>query len=288
MALEERIKELVDYLHIQRKKYYEGEIEISDEEFNALEEELRSLDSENEYFKEVGSEPDTDKIKHSFPMRSIQKKKSPEKVTSWLRSRMGDAIDVIIQPKIDGVSLTNRYEERELIYSATRGDGEYGKEITEVIQLIEEVPKATYTMDPIEIRGEVYLEKDAEYSKQKAQEGKESLRNIAAGILNRKQNIEDAVHLNFVAYDIIGVPFPSELDKLEYLQAIVPNPIIYQRAQSVEEVAALWEQYNEEREILAYEIDGIVIKINDGKLREQYQGTNPHHWGYEISWTLGI
>lgn len=280
---EERIEELRNILREERKKYYEGETTLSDAQFDALEEELRNLSPNDEYFKEVGAPVDTvDKIAHDIPMKSLHKVKTLEKLTHWINRRLTGGIDVIIQPKIDGVSLTNKYYNGGLIYSATRGDGFIGKDVTYIANYIKDIPKNVPILEEFEIRGEVYLPRDTEYAKERETK---SLRNIAAGMLNRKDGREDAQYLKFVAYNIMGLPMKTEIEKMELLQEITPNPIIYEQATSIEHIAGIYEEYIEsKRESLNYDIDGLVIKINDMKLQDYLDEGHPHHPGGVIAW----
>lgn len=272
---------LFNYLRDQRSKYYNGEAEISDQAFDAIEEKAYALDPTNPYFQEVGATPAINQIQHKYPMRSTKKIKTPEKMTNWLIKRMGNDIQVVVEPKIDGVSATCAYEHKQLKYVATRGDGFVGKDISRFAEFIDDIPKTIPLSDAFEIRGELYLPRNTQYAQEKGEQ--KSLRNIAAGIINRKDGSEDAKYLKFVSYIVLGLPLENELEKLEFLQATTPNPIPYEIAHSPEEVASIWEEYKEsKREVLPFEVDGLVVKMIYNQ--EQFIGTNPHHLDYEVAW----
>lgn len=280
---EQSANELADYLRTQRKNYYEGHPRISDAEFDQLEEYLHQLDPEHPYFSEVGAPVKEGEIRHTTPMRSLSKAKTIEKISTWLSKRFkGRPIDILVQPKIDGVSITNKYEGGNLIYTATRGNGYVGRDVTHLAEAVADIPTNVAVDAGFEIRGEAYLPRDTEYAKEREQK---SLRNIAAGIINRKGGSPDSEYLRFVAYDVIDLPFETELEKMEFLQRLVPNTVVYERAQSVETIQSIYEEYEEsKRESLNYDIDGLVIKINDVSLQEDLDTANPHHPNHAIAY----
>lgn len=279
---ERNVEELADYLRLQKKKYYEGAADISDAEFDELEEYLRQLDPTHPYFSEVGAPVEEGKIRHEQPMRSLTKSKTIEKVTKWLNKRFKNGIDVLVQPKIDGVSISTKYENGYALYSATRGDGVIGKDVSHLIEGVEDIPQTVPVMEEFEIRGETYLPRDTEYA---AEREHKSLRNIAAGIVNRKKDSGDDKYLKFVAYDVVGLPFNTEEEKLQFLNEVTPNTVVYEKVGTVEGIQSIYEEYEEsKREALNYDIDGLVIKINDVELQQSLETGNPHHPNFAIAY----
>jgi DNA ligase (NAD+) len=290
MPTREQIQNLAAYLREQREKYYSGTNQaITDEEFNNLEEQLYSWNPTDPYFGEVGTPIEKKKenvrtIHHNIIMKSLKKVKTIEQVINWIQTRLGNGIDVIVQPKIDGASLTCKYINGKISYIATRGDGDDGQDVTHLIEYVTDIPKTIPLKNEIEIRGEGYLPRDTPYKKERETK---SLRNIAAGIINRTTGKrEDAEYIKFIAYDIVGdMYFEQESDKMEFLKAICPNPIEYVRATSIEQMAAIYEEYAmSKRESLNYHIDGLVLKLNNIELQRQWIGVNPHHPDYAVAW----
>ena len=281
------IQELVNYLIDAKRKYYAGQAEITDERFDQLEEKLRRLDPNNPYFLQVGAPVlGPGKILHKVPMKSLKKVKNVEKLSDWLDKRMGSNIDVVIEGKIDGVSLSIKYENQRLASASTRGDGLIGRDVTKIAKNIQDIPQTIPIRESVEIRGETYLPISTSFRSDKENK---SLRNMAAGIVNRKEGTEDARYLKFVAYDCLGLNFPNEEDKLEYISSFMPNVIQYDKANNVEEVASVWEEYNKtKRKNIDFEIDGLVIKINDSAIQHKWIGKNPHHPDNITAWKFPI
>jgi DNA ligase (NAD+) len=278
-------KELSAFLNKARDAYYEGAPIVSDREFDNLEAELEKIDPTNTYFKKVGPSEKTEqgKIKHDVLMKSLNKVTNEGDLTTWVNERFVDSsIDILVEPKIDGVSITIKYDNGTIQYVATRGDGSEGQDVSFIGDYIEDIPIQIPDKESIEIRGEAYLPRDTDYKKDKEHK---SLRNIAAGIINRKDNQEDAQYLKFVAYDVIDKEFDTEEDKIAYLNRTMPDVVSYEKVTNVEEIVAVWEEYNErKREALNYEVDGLVIKINDSSLQKRFEGDAPHHPGNAVAW----
>jgi len=283
-ASEEEIDTIVKTLQKAKQDYYTTSTSsLSDAEFDQLEDRLRQLDPNNSYFEEVGAIIPEGKIQHVTKMRSLSKVKTPEKLDQWLKKRfIGQPVDVITEPKIDGVSLTIKYNNGTAQYAATRGKGDIGSDVSYLIDAVEDIPKTVPIEEEFEIRGECYLPRDTKYAVEKEQK---SLRNIAAGIINRKNGREAAKYLKFVAYDVIDLPFSSEDEKMEFLKKVTPNPVIYEKATSIEGIQSIYEEYLESRrEVINYDIDGLVIKINDTNLQQQVEIEHPHHPNWAVAY----
>lgn len=216
---------LVRRLEEAREAYYNSDAPLmSDAEYDALEDELRSGDPENPYFTTVGfpaadapdaadtadaaDAPDTGapKVRHRVPMLSMAKAKDLDETEKWLR-RLAPEPEwtLAVQPKIDGVSASLLYEGGELRGAATRGDGVQGQDISRITPYLPDIPRRiSFTRDAVEVRGELHLPKDTDYDT-----GGRPLRNNCVGLINRKEQREDIRHVRFLAYQII---WPGGLD----------------------------------------------------------------------------
>jgi len=185
-----------------RKAYYNSDSPLmSDDEFDALEEELRRLAPEHTYFSEVGFFPaGSDKIEHTVPMLSMGKAKDIESVKKWLtRLNLDSQTAIVVQPKVDGLSASLRYESGVLQYVSSRGDGVRGQNISHIARFIEDIPdRVSFTGETIEIRGELHLLKNTEFDT-----GGKSLRNNCVGLINRKDGYEDLRFVRFLAYQVL-------------------------------------------------------------------------------------
>ena len=213
---------LVRRLEEAREAYYNSDAPLmSDAEYDALEDELRSADPENPYFTTVGfpaadapdapdaadtadaaDAPDAGapKVRHRVPMLSMAKAKDLGETEKWLR-RLAPEPEwtLAVQPKIDGVSASLLYEGGELRGAATRGDGVQGQDISRITPYLPDIPRRIgFTRDAVEVRGELHLPKDTDYDT-----GGRPLRNNCVGLINRKEQREDIRHVRFLAYQII-------------------------------------------------------------------------------------
>jgi len=289
MTRDDKITELLTILKEARKRYYAGDPILTDEEFEKLEEELKRVDPRSSYFQQVGAKEEEKEyplrsgILHEVPMRSMRKIKKKHDAVHWIDKRfIGHPVDLIIEPKIDGFSTTVKYNNGKFIYMATRGNGTEGINISHIGPYMEDIPKVSPIEDQFEVRGEIYIPKDTEFDV--ARERK-TLKNIAVGISKRLDGREDSKYLNFVAYDTVDLPFTTEEEKLLFLKDIFPNVIVYDRVESAEDVVRIHDEYETKlRKSLPYEIDGIIVKINDISLQEQLEDGNLHHSNYAMAY----
>jgi DNA ligase (NAD+) len=264
---------------------------ISDAEFDGLirrHKELEALYPEladkNSPAHKVGAPPAAafGKIPHARPMLSLENAFSEEDVQKFIatiRNQLGLGSSEILaftaEPKIDGLSLSLRYEHGRLVHAATRGDGETGEDVTANALTIEDIPAQLNAPFPdvLEIRGEVYMSKAefAEANKRHAAIGKRQLsnpRNGAAGALRKKDSAETAKYkLRFFAYASgeASAPiaatqegFVAELDRLGF----VINPL-FTRCKSIDDLIFHYEKIEKLRPTLEYDIDGVVYKVDD-------------------------
>ena len=193
-----------------------------------------------------------------------------------------DEITYIAEPKLDGLAVSLVYENGLLSTGATRGDGRTGEDITQNLRTIHTIPLRLQgqAVPPIvEIRGEVFIEKEPfQKLNRKREEAEESAfanpRNAAAGSLRQLDSSVTAERpLKFFAYELTlaeGINYTSHGESLEQLQKwqVPVNPNI-SNCTSIEEAIAYYEEWEEKRNRLPYEIDGVVIKVNSTSEREQ-------------------
>jgi len=283
------VKEIVRQLEEARNAYYNEETPLmSDAAFDELEELLRSLDPQNSYFGSVGiggSSGEAGKIVHPHPMLSMGKAKTAAEVLKWMdRLALGEDTVYCEQPKIDGLGATCRYREGRLLYTATRGDGKIGQDISHIAAYVKDIPETiAFTREDVEIRGELYLPKDTTYDTK----GK-PLRNNCVGLINRKDDRGDLKHVRFVCYQIVSdrAELPGrESEKIALLNRAGFNTVEYHRATS-DGVDTLYEKYLEEdRDRWLYETDGLILTVDDNTLHEGIDSrwVVDHHHHYAIA-----
>jgi len=201
-----RIQELEKLILHHKEKYYSGKAEISDEKYDALEAELKKLDPENPVLSLVGFKQteSLEKVSHQKKMLSLDKTYEEKDLLKWIGKE-----DVVSVFKIDGSSCSLVYEDGHLTVAKTRGDGSVGENITKKAVFIPDIPKSISQKGSVEVRGEVFcLESNfvhlSEEMRSMGLESPTSQRNIVAGLLGRKENIQLCRHLSFKAFDLIS------------------------------------------------------------------------------------
>jgi DNA ligase (NAD+) len=266
--------------------YYAGKAEISDERYDLLEEELRKLNPNHPVLKMVGSplEDKSEKAKHQKKMLSLEKTYVLDELEKWI-----DKKEILSIVKIDGSSCSLLYENGNLVLGKTRGDGEWGENITKKCLYIQDLPKTISEKKNCEVRGEIYC--DEEGFSHLVQEMKDleliaptSQRNIVAGILGRKEYINLARHLRFAAFDILEEKshFKTENEKMRTLEKwgfFVPSFKTHTNMSSLKKHIEETEEFMSNGHFL---IDGLVVTYNDLRLHEELGETN-HHPRYKIA-----
>jgi DNA ligase (NAD+) len=290
----QRLAELIAY-HAERY-YQDDEPEVSDSEYDALVLELAALERSHPELKaatspleSVGARPAAgfQTIRHSIAMMSLDNVFSKDELLAWAgraerlaRSAGLDAsLRYVCEPKIDGLAISLRYERGELVTGATRGDGRTGEDVTANVSTIASIPHRLTlapheTPEVLEVRGEVYLPLAAFAELNRRQEAAglrlyANPRNTAAGSLRQLDPAVTASRpLAFFAYqigEIVGNDTrASHSDSLALLAraGFVVNPLI-KVLEDLDDVAAFCATLEHERHDLAYEIDGVVIKVDD-------------------------
>lgn len=300
-TIAERVAALRDEIRYHDERYYVADDPvISDVEYDALVRQLRDLEAENPDLADESSPTHQvsgraaetfTKYRHVRPMLSLDNTYSIDELRAWdarVRKGLGDAAyTYVAELKIDGLSISLGYDVRgALVRGVTRGDGVTGEIVTANVETIPGLPKrlpkvaleALPREGELEIRGEVYLS-TAEFRRinaENAEEGERTFanpRNAAAGSLRQKDPaITASRRLALFAYDLYldGVkPFSSQTAMLAWLtSAKVPVNDASVLCTSIDDVVAVIERAGERRDSLAYEIDGVVVKVDDAAQQE--------------------
>jgi DNA ligase (NAD+) len=290
---EERIEALRAQIAHHDQLYYQHDApEIPDAEYDLLLRELRALEADHPELVEPDSPTMTVRgtaastfapIEHAVPMTSLDNAMSEDELRAWadrvVRVLDGGIPKFAGELKFDGLAINLRYERGRLVHAATRGDGRVGEDVTGNVRTIEDVPDVLHETDGgvpdvVEVRGEVYMSKAVfeELNREYEQAGTRMLvnpRNAAAGSLRQKDPAMTAKRrLSFWAYQLgetVGMPeLGSHHETLEYIGRLgLPvNPEL-RLLESVEAVIEHCLSWQEHRHDVGYEIDGVVIKVDD-------------------------
>lgn len=248
-----------------RAAYYAGTPSITDAQFDALEDSLRALDPNHPVLGGVGATPSSGwtKVSHKTPMGSLNKAQDEAQMLHWFQTTVGNSPDVVIVDKLDGISISLRYDKGVLTQAATRGDGFTGEDITRNVRLMKGVPADLGDWSGY-VRGEIVCYKDdfnAHF------QGDSNPRNTAAGTAKRQSDPSKCKHLTVVAFDMIpdvGVLThkDQELQALSGAGFTTPSWITAQ--QGTVQIQSIYDAYvRSDRDALPYEIDGLVLILND-------------------------
>ena len=300
-----RIEELRTLVRFHNERYHAlDDPEISDAEFDQLVRELRQLEADHPEFASPDSESDAvgaaavttfDPVVHRVPMTSLDNAMDEQELRAWgerVAKGLGEeTVRFVCELKIDGLAISIRYENGVLVQAATRGDGKVGEDVTANVATISSLPTSlTNAPDVVEIRGEIYMS-IAAFEKLKAEREAENLeriskgraplavpvnpRNAGAGSLRQKDSrITAKREMSMWSYqlgEVVGGPeFTSHHATLDFLRELgfPVNPEI-RIVNSIEEVLQFCHSWQERRHELGYEIDGVVIKVDDLAQRDQ-------------------
>lgn len=278
-----KIKLLEDKIKYHKALYYRGEPEISDADYDKIEDELRNLDPNNPVLDLVGSTLSSlEKVKHDKKMLSLGKTYKIDELINWAKD-----YEVLGIYKVDGVSCSLIYEDGKLVLGKTRGDGTFGENITHKVKWMKGVPSSIAVKERIEIRGEMYCDEESFYklSETMVSQGLEkptSQRNIVAGLVGRKENINLCSFINFKAFDILGVDFDKEDQKYHKLQEQGFDILEYELMKSKKDFEAAIEDAKDFMSNGDYLIDGLVFVYNDNKVHAEL-GETAHHPRYKMA-----
>src|SRR5437899_3362656 len=281
-------------LEIERhdKLYYQEDApKISDADYDALRKRFNAIEARFPEFvtsdspsQKIGAQPSGRfaKIRHAVPMLSLDNAFAETDVIDFagrirrlLKLGDDDKIDFSAEPKIDGLSMSLRYEGGELVTAATRGDGAVGEDVTANIRTLEDVPqklKGRNVPDICEVRGEVYMTKQAFLALNERQKAAGDTifanpRNSAAGSLRQKDaKITASRPLGFFAYawgEMTAMPADSQSGMIGWFErcGFKTNPLM-KLCHSVEQLIAFHRKIETQRSHLDYDIDGVVYKID--------------------------
>lgn len=306
-----QIEKLRDAIEYHNYLYYiKNKPVIADETFDKLfrrlqdlEEHFPEFESPNSPTRRVGAAPvdELKKVEHTSPMLSLDSALEEEKLENWddfvKRNTGRKKIDYVVEPKLDGLSVEVVYENGAFQYGSTRGDGQVGEDISENLRTIKTLPlqlRGNHDVPSfLAVRGEVLMSRQGfqKLNKFRIEHGKDPFanpRNAAAGIVRQldSKNVADKP-LEIFFYDILtseGNGFSSHWNVLETFPewGLKTNPY-NKKASDFKEIEKYHDELAENRDNLDYEIDGIVIKVDDYGLRQQL-GTRQRNPRWAMAW----
>jgi DNA ligase (NAD+) len=285
-----RAAELRRLIEQHNHRYYVlDEPEVSDAEYDALLDELRDIEAQDPELRtpdsptqRVGGKPldKFEQVTHLQPMLSLANARDEDELRAWdarVRKLAGDdggEIRYVSEPKIDGLAISLVYRDGVLERGATRGDGQVGEQVTQNLRTINAIPLRIGGAPPlVEVRGEIYLPRSAfaRLNEQRAEAGEPTFanpRNSAAGSIRQLDPaIAASRPLAMWCYGIgatEGLELATHAAELEWLAGkgfkVAPDWKVHDDLESLVRECRRWEQ---DREALDYEIDGVVVKVND-------------------------
>ncbi|MCR8746128.1 NAD-dependent DNA ligase LigA [Romboutsia lituseburensis] len=291
MSIENRMNELIDLINYHNEKYYnQDEPEISDFEYDNLIKELIKIEEENPELKRIDSPTNRvggkpldkfEQIVHKIPMLSLSNAYSGQDLRDFdkrVRDMVNDDVEYVVEFKIDGLSVGLTYNDGVFEKGATRGDGVVGEDISKNLMTVKTIPLRIEEDKEIVVRGEVYICKE-NFNKINDQQEEAGLqlfanpRNLAAGSLRQLDSKLTAKRpLDIFIFNLEhgeNLEFKSHSESLEFLKSqgfkVSPN---YKVCNKIEEVIDYIEYWTQNRGNLDFEIDGMVIKVNNLKQRE--------------------
>jgi len=301
------LKRLAAEIAAHDKRYYQQDAPVvSDAEYDALRQRNAAIEARfpdlvraDSPSSRVGAAPAAKfaKVRHAVPMLSLDNAFAEQdvidfvgRIRRFLRLKEDDEIAFSAEPKIDGLSLSLRYEHGELVTGATRGDGTVGEDVTANVKTLEDIPqrlKRRAAPQVCEIRGEVYMTKGAflALNKRQSEIGGQVFanpRSSAAGSLRQKDHLITASRpLGFFAYawgEMSKMPSDTQSDMIRWFAScgFKTNPLA-KICRSVEELLEFHHEIEARRAVLDYDIDGVVYKIDrlDWQERLGFVSRNP-------------
>jgi len=286
-------------INIHNKLYYDkNNPKISDDEYDKLWKELKSLEETFPFLKtkdspitKIGHKPNQkfSKVKHSQPMLSLENalnldeiKKYIEKIMRYLNIK-NQFIELIAEPKIDGLSIALKYEKGKFVSGATRGDGQAGEDVTSSLETIQDIPREISELkniDLFEVRGEIYMNKEDflilnNTRKKRGEDLFANPRNAASGSLRQlDKKIVEERKLKFFAYTYgelsKKIIFKNQSDFLNKIKNYgFPTSDLFKICNNFDDIELFYNKIEKNRDNLKYDIDGIVYKINNIDLQKR-------------------
>lgn len=291
MNVENRISELIDLINYHNDKYYnEDTPEISDYEYDNLMKELIKLEEENPKLKRVDSPSSRvggkpldkfEQVVHKIPMLSLANAYSAQDLRDFdkrVRDMVEGEVEYVVEFKIDGLSVGLTYNNGLFEKGATRGDGIVGEDISQNLKTVKSIPLRIKDQEEVVVRGEVFISKD-DFKKVNEQQEKQGLqlfanpRNLAAGSLRQldpKLTAKRPLDIFIFNLEYVqNTDFKNHSEALDYLKElgfkVSPN---YKVSNNIEDVIDHIKYWTDNRGELGFEIDGMVIKVNNLAQRE--------------------
>lgn len=292
-----RVRYLVDTLNYHSDRYYNADDpEIDDYEYDALSNELKAIEAEypelilpDSPTQKVGGKANIkfSPVVHTVRMESLQDAFSFEELEAFAqRVEAVRHTSYVVEPKIDGLSVSLEYENGVFVRGSTRGDGDTGEDITENLRTIKNIPDRLNTDIPfIEVRGEVYMPRDVFLDLVKEQElnGEKVFRNprnAAAGSLRQKDaGVTAKRHLDIFVFNVQKVDEAykkvGHKESLDFLKELGFNTVpFYTPCRDINAALDEIKRIGDIRYTLPFDIDGAVIKVDDFALREELGSTS--------------
>lgn len=290
-----RVAELSELLDKYSYQYYVlDNPEISDYDFDMLMQELKSLEADYPELvlptsptQRVGGAPLSkfEKVQHTVQMASLQDVFSFEQVEAFIEKCRTElsAPEFTVEPKIDGLSVSLEYTNGVFTRGSTRGDGFVGEDVTANLKTIRSIPlKINKAPEFLEVRGEVFMPRNSFFELVEQQELLDEQpfknpRNAAAGSLRQKDSkVTAGRKLDIFVFNIQqvnGAEFTSHSRSIDYVHELGFKTISYKLCREYSEIKAEIERIGESRAELPYDIDGVVVKVNDLAQREALGAT---------------
>lgn len=289
--IEKKIEELRKTLRYHSDRYYNDDApEIEDYEYDMMMRELKELeekypeyDAPDSPTKKVGGVADNsfESVAHSVRMESLQDAFSKDELREF-SNRVEDTVsdvNYVVEPKIDGLSVSLEYRDGVFLRGSTRGNGDVGEDVSGNLRVIHNIPlKLNKSIPYIEVRGEVYMPKksfERVVDRQiiNGEKPFKNPRNAAAGSLRQKDSSVTASRgldiFVFNIQQIEGVELSSHKESLDFIKELGFNTIpTYKKVDNIEDAIAEIDRIGEERGSLEYDIDGAVIKVDDFSQRD--------------------
>lgn len=288
---EEKINTLRETLRYHSNRYYNDDApEIEDYEYDMMMRELKALEEEYPQYdavdsptKKVGGKADNsfESVVHTVRMESLQDAFSKEEVRDFDKRVADAATDkhYVVEPKIDGLSVSLEYRNGVFVRGSTRGDGDVGEDVSGNLRVIHNVPlKLNKPVPFIEVRGEVYMPKrsfEKVVDRQLLNDEKpfKNPRNAAAGSLRQKDSsVTSSRGLDIFIFNIQqidGAELTSHKQSLDYLKELGFNTVpFYTRVDNIDDALEEIDRIGNERGTLEFDIDGAVVKVDEFEIRD--------------------
>lgn len=310
-----KISQLENLIEEYANAYYnKNESLISDFEYDKLVEELNALYKKHGITPtKVGANPISkfSKVQHKVPMLSLENSYNIEDIVKWIESSCDNkVIDIEIEPKIDGLSISCIYKNGELVQAITRGNGTIGEDVTENVMQIRNIPLKLKEPVSIEVRGEVYMTRENfdKVNEQRVSEGEipyANPRNLASGTLRQLDaNVVKERGLHVLFYYVVGNGTPTQLEDIFMMHRLgLPTMDKYRYIVKSNDLQNMEIAINAiKAKDYGFDIDGAVLKVNDKKYWEALGNrANSPRWAIaykyptdsvittleEVDWTIG-